>query len=83
VQIDLQHQGDEPMTKRLLAILALAAALAACNPGSSPSPTVTIPDVEPSPGLESPDLGSPSFESPSLGSPDMESPGDLASPAAS
>ncbi len=43
------------MTKRLIAILALAAALAACTPGGSPSPTVQSPAGQQSPaGLESP-----------------------------
>ena len=30
------------MTKRLIAILALSAALAACTPGASPSPTTNV-----------------------------------------
>lgn len=60
------------MLRRLLATLALAGALAACQPGtdSSPSlPTVPGPDASPSNDLVSPsdDLMSPSddLESPS------------------
>ncbi len=69
------------MTKRLIAILALAAALAACTPGASPSPTVQSPAGQESPGgLQSP-AGS-GLESPAgsgLESGGMES----ASPSAS
>jgi ABC-type glycerol-3-phosphate transport system substrate-binding protein len=39
------------MTKRLIAILALAAALVACSPGASPSvqaPSVSVPTSAPS-----------------------------------
>jgi hypothetical protein len=42
------------MTKRLIAILALAAAIAACTPGSSPSPTVQSPANQTPAGQESP-----------------------------
>ena len=40
------------MLKRLLAILALAAVAAACNPGGSPTPTLSL--SSPGGGLESP-----------------------------
>ena len=60
------------MTKRLIAIFALAAALAACTPGSSPSPAVQSPAVQ-SPAGGSPAGGSPAgMESP--GASGMESP---------
>jgi hypothetical protein len=58
--------------KRLIALLALAAALVACTPSDNTGG---------SPDLSSPDSGSPSLESPSLESPSMESP--MASPSAS
>lgn len=55
--------------KRLIAMLAIAAALAACTPSD---------DTGASPDLSSPDMSSPSLESPSMESPSME-----ASPSAS
>lgn len=42
------------MTKRTIAILALTAALAACTPGSSPSPTVQSPAMQTPAAQESP-----------------------------
>ena len=63
--------------KRLIALTALAAALAACTPTDAPSP-----DLE-SPSLSSPSLESPSLESPSLSSPSLESPSGLESPSPS
>ena len=50
--------------KRLIALLAMAAALAACTPSDNTGG---------SPDLSSPDTSSPSLESPSLESPAMES----------
>jgi hypothetical protein len=55
--------------KRLLALLALSAALVACTPTDNTGA---------SPDLSSPDTSAPSLESPSMDSPSME-----ASPSAS
>jgi ABC-type uncharacterized transport system auxiliary subunit len=53
------------MLKRLLAILALAAVAAACNPGSTPTPTLTLSSpggLESAPASEMPiESVSPSF----------------------
>ncbi len=64
--------------KRLIALLALAAALVAC----SPSDGGTSPGTGSTPGT---DLGSPALESPAMSSPGMDSPAmsPMASPSAS
>ena len=50
------------MFKRILLTLALAAsiggALAACNPSTTPSPSVVVPSTAPSTGTESSGTGS-------------------------
>ncbi len=51
--------------KRLIALLAVAAALVACTPSDNTGA---------SPDLSSPDSGSPSLESPAMESPSMASP---------
>ena len=48
------------MLKRILAILALAAVAAACNPGGTPTPTLSLT----TPGVETPPASELPIESP-------------------